>query len=192
MKSGPWEERGKYRDKERLMLHQGIRKRLPIDLYIDCVVLTSFRSEFTFLRNVFARTGIRMHHADSLEQADFLLTVTDSTVLLSDVIFADGFWQGALSVLGDNHPLVTTLVIADPVDKPFLRDLFRRGACGIVWKPFQFEEVRRLIRVVHEASRERRALHEEISSGRGHSGEKPAIVQPSGIRCLDSPAPRRD
>jgi DNA-binding NtrC family response regulator len=166
------------------MPNQFVRKKQPIDLYIDCVVLTSFRSEFTFLRNVFEHTGIRMHHAESLDQADFLLTVTDSTVLLSDVIFADGSWQGALNVLGDNHRLVTMLVIADPVDKPFLRDLFNRGACGIVWKPFQFDEVRRLIRVVHEASKERRALQEEIVSGRGHSAP---LARISEITCLHSP-----
>ena len=118
------------------MPNQDVRKRQPTDLYINCVVLTSFRSEFTFLRNVFGRTGIRMHHAESLDQADFLLTVTESTVLLSDVMLVDGFWQRALSVLGDSHPLVTMLVIADPVDRPFLRDLFNRGACGIVWSRF--------------------------------------------------------
>jgi len=167
------------------MPNQAVRKRQPTDLYINCVVLTSFRSEFTFLRNVFGRTGIRMHHAESLDQANFLLTVTESTVLLSDVIFVDGFWQHALSVLGDNHPLVTMLVIADPVDRPFLRDLFNRGACGIVWKPFQFEEVRRLIRVVHEASKERRALQEEISSRRA-SGGQPVIARISEIRSLNS------
>jgi DNA-binding NtrC family response regulator len=168
------------------MPNQVVRKRQPIDLYIDCVVLTSFRSEFTFLRNVFERSGIRMHHAESLDQADFLLTVTESTVLLSDVIFADGFWQAALSLLCDNHPLVTMLVIADPVDKPFLRDLFTRGGCGIVWKPFQFDEVRRLIRVVHEASKERRALQGEIVSQEGHSGGQPAIARISEITCLHS------
>jgi DNA-binding NtrC family response regulator len=173
------------------MANQPIRKRQPTDLFIDCVVLTSFSSEFTFLRNVFGRAGIRMHHAESLDQADFLLTVTESTVLLSDVIFVDGFWQRALSMLGDSHPLVTMLVIADPVDRPFLRDLFKRGACGIVWKPFQFEEVKRLIRIVHEASRERRALHEEIFSRRGHSGGQPAIARVSEIRSLHSPGADR-
>jgi DNA-binding NtrC family response regulator len=177
---------------EYFMPNQGVRNRQPIDLYINCVVLTSFRSEFTFLQNVFERTGIRMHHAESLDQADFLLTATESTVLLSDVIFADGFWQGALSVLSDNHPLVTMLVIADPVDKPFLRDLFKRGACGVIWKPFQFGEVRRLIRVVHEASKERRALHEDIFSRRGHSGENRPSCSLPGLDVSSLRGPTSD
>jgi len=107
-----------------------------------------------------------MHHAECLDQADFLLTVTESTVLLSDVVFEGGSWQSALRLLRDSHPLVTMLVIADSVDWPFLRDLFDRGACGVIWKPFEFEAVRRLIRTVHEASKERRAWQEETSPRR--------------------------
>lgn len=38
----------------------------------DCVLLTAFDSEFDFLKNVCGRVGIRMHHANTLEQADFL------------------------------------------------------------------------------------------------------------------------
>jgi DNA-binding NtrC family response regulator len=136
----------------------------PVDLYIDCVVLTSFDSEFSFLRNVFRPSGIRMHHAESLEKADFLLTVTESTVLLADVTFADGSWQSALALISDNFPLVTMLVIADRVDRPFLQDLFARGACGVLWKPFDFESARKRIRAVHEASKERRALAREESA----------------------------
>lgn len=136
----------------------------PVDLYIDCVVLTSFDSEFSFLCNVFRPSGIRMHHAESLEKADFLLTVTESTVLLTDVTFADGRWENALSLLCDSYPLVTMLVIADRVDCPYLKDLFPRGACGVLWKPFDFEAARKQIRAVHEASKERRVLAREDSA----------------------------
>jgi DNA-binding NtrC family response regulator len=145
------------------MPNQPAPLKKPVDLYINCVVLSSFRCEFTFLRNVFRLAGLRMHHAESLDQADFLLTVTESTVLLSDVMFEGGSWQCALGLLHDSHPLVTMLVIADPVDWPFLGDLFDRGACGVIWKPFDFEAVRRLIRTVHEASKERRAWQTETS-----------------------------
>jgi len=81
------------------MPNQAVRKRQPTDLCINYVVLPSSHSEFTFLRNVFGRTGIRMHYAESLYRTDSLLTVTDRTVLLADVMFVDGFWQH--SVFGD-------------------------------------------------------------------------------------------
>ncbi|HTX35342.1 MAG TPA: hypothetical protein VME43_09975 [Bryobacteraceae bacterium] len=141
-----------------------VRKR-PVDLHIHCVILSSFRSEFTFLRNVFRLAGLRMHHAESLEQADFLLTVTESTVLLSDMVFEDGSWQTALGMLRDHHPLVPMLVVAEPTDGPFLTEAIDRGAFGILWKPFDFEGVRRQIRTVHEAAKERQAWHEEASPG---------------------------
>jgi DNA-binding NtrC family response regulator len=162
------------------------RRKQPIDLYINCVVLSSFQSEFTFLQNVFRLTGIRMHHAESLDEADFLLTVTESTVLLVDTVFADGSWQSALSLIRDRFPLVTMVVIADPVDRPFLRDLYGRGACGIIWKPFDFDEARKLIRAVHGASKERRALREEILSGKGQSGEQPSAESAADSRSLRS------
>lgn len=141
-----------------------VRQQASIDYFIDCVVLSSFEGESSFLRNVFRTAGIRVHHADSISEADFLLTVTGSTVLLSDVIFSGGYWQGALDLLSKGHPLVTMLVIADPVDREFLEDLFARGACGVIWKPFQFHSVTKLLRAAHEASRERRALLEESTS----------------------------
>ncbi len=137
------------------------RHKPSSDLFVDCVVLSSFQSEFSFLQNVFRTSGIRVHHADSVDEADFLLTVTGSAVLLSDVIFEGGYWQSALAMLQETHSLVTMLVIAAPVDRPFLRDVFSRGACGIIWQPFQFQAVARQIRAAHEASNERRAWLED-------------------------------
>jgi DNA-binding NtrC family response regulator len=158
------------------MRTQPTRRKQPIDLYINCVVMSSFRSEFTYLHNVFRPSGIRMHHAQSIDEADFLLTVTESTVLLADIVFADGSWQSALRLLRDQYPLVTMLVIADPIDQPFLRDLYGRGACGILWKPFDFQAARTMIRAVHEASKERRALREEIVFGNGQPREQSSVA----------------
>ncbi len=132
----------------------------PIDLYIDCVVLTSFESEFTLLRNIFRSAGIRMHHAASLEQADFLLAVTGGAVLATDVTFAGGSWEDALRLLALSHPLVVMLVIAEPADSPYLAELFPRGACGMIWKPIQFDRVKRQIRFAHQAFRDRQAIIE--------------------------------
>jgi DNA-binding NtrC family response regulator len=166
------------------MRTQAAGRKQPIDLYINCVVLSSFRSEFTFLQNVFRLTGIRMRHAESLDEADFLLTVTDSTVVLVDVLFADGSWQDALNLLSNRYPLVTMLVLADPVDCPFLRDLFSLGACGIIWKPFDFDAAARLIRAVHEASRERQALQGEALFCGGQSSIAPVAEFRPSLRSL--------
>ena len=135
--------------------------KLNSRVLIQCVLLTSFESEFSFLRNVLWTAGVRVHHAESLEEADFLLTVSGSTVLLSDAIFDGGYWQAASGLLQRSHPLVTMLVIAEPADRAFVGDVFAHGACGIIWKPFEFALLKKQIRVVHEAAQERRILAQE-------------------------------
>src|ERR1039458_1115216 len=88
--------------------HQG-----PLDNRIECVFLTCFRSDFSFLASVLYYSSIRMHRADTLDEADFLLTVTSSTVLLSDTRFLDGSWREALRMVSEVHPHVAALVVAD-------------------------------------------------------------------------------
>jgi DNA-binding NtrC family response regulator len=122
---------------------------------IDCVFLTCFESDFQFLANVLPGSGIRMHRAETLEQADFLLTVTGGTVLLTDVSFLDGFWDEAADMLAQSHPLVAFLVIADEVDRQFVSGALHHGACGVLWKPLEWDQLRRFIRVAHEATEER-------------------------------------
>ena len=122
---------------------------------IDCVFLTCFDADFHFLANVLLGSYIRMHRAETLEQADFLLTVTGGSVLLTDASFLDGFWDEAADMLAQFHPLVAFLVIADEVDRQFVSEAPKRGACGILWKPLEWSRVCRLIRVAHEATGER-------------------------------------
>jgi DNA-binding NarL/FixJ family response regulator len=137
-------------------------------LSFECMLLSSFDSEFTFLRNICGTTGIRMHHARSIDETDFLLTVTGGMVLLSDVIFEGGYWQDAASLLAESHPLVSMLVVADPVDEPFLSDLYDRGACGVIWKPFEYALLIRQLQSAYDAATERIAMQREaISRGPG-------------------------
>ncbi len=98
---------------------------------------------------------IRLHRAETVEQADFLLTVTDGTVLLTDVAFLDGCWDDAIDMLAQFHPLVASLVIADEVDRQFVSEAPNRGACRVFWKPLEWGRVCRFIWTAHEATGER-------------------------------------
>jgi DNA-binding NarL/FixJ family response regulator len=131
---------------------------------INCVFLTCFDSDFYFLANVLLGS-IRMHRAETLEQADFLLTVTEGTVLLTDVSFLDGFWHEAADMLAQFHPMVAFLVLADERDRQFVSEAPNRGACGILWKPLEFIEVSRSIRTAHEAFGERMIWQQERCAG---------------------------
>lgn len=122
---------------------------------IHCVYLTCFGFAFDVLATLLPATRIRMHRAETLEQADFLLTVTGGTVLLSDVLYLDGSWEHALDMLARTHPLVAFLLIADEVDRPFVSAAPDCGACAVLWRPFQVGDLRRLVEAAHEAARAR-------------------------------------
>lgn len=122
---------------------------------IDGVFLTCFRSDYSFLASVLQYSGVRMHRAETLEEADFLLTVTGSTVFLSDVTFPDGTWREALAMVAEVHPLTPALVVAEPVDRQYLRDAYLRGACGVLWKPIDFTETIHMIRTANQAAHDR-------------------------------------
>jgi DNA-binding NtrC family response regulator len=122
---------------------------------IDCVFLTCFDSVFDFFANVLLGSGIRMHRAETAEQADFLLTATGGTVLLSDTAFPSGSWADAIEMLAQFHPLVASLVIADRADRQVVPEATERGAFGVLWQPLEWGQVCRFIRAADEATEER-------------------------------------
>ena len=122
---------------------------------IECVYLTCFRAEFSSLAIVMQYSGVRLLQAESLDEADFILTVTGARVFLTDVTFPDGSWRDALYMASETHPHAASLIAAEPVDRPFLADAAACGACGVLWKPFDFSEAGNLIRTADQASRDR-------------------------------------
>lgn len=129
---------------------------------LHCVFISCFRHDIEFYQRVLAYSGIRLHRAETLNEADFLLTVTGSKVLISDTIFLDGSWEDALDMLSLVHPRSSFLVAADSLDRGFVGDAMDRGACGILWKPLDLTELIRLIRTVHDAALERRTWDEAV------------------------------
>lgn len=125
---------------------------------IDVVYLTCFDAEFTTMALVLQYSGIRVRRADTLEKADFLLTVTGSTVLLTDFLFLDGDWRDALRMAAGLHPVVGCAVAVDPLDSHTIADLYDLGGCGALWKPVEFPRAAELIRTVDQAARDRMSL----------------------------------
>jgi hypothetical protein len=125
---------------------------------IEAVFLTCFRNEYVFLATVLQYSRIRMHRAETLEEADFLLTVSGSTVLLTDALFLDGTWRDALRMAAEMHPFTGCLVVADAADWRSLGDLYALGGCGALEKPADPIVAIRLIRTVDEAARNRRFI----------------------------------
>jgi DNA-binding NtrC family response regulator len=132
---------------------------------IHCVFITCFSNDIDFLQRLLLYSEIRLHRAETLDEADFLLTVTGSKVLISDTVFLDGSWEDALDMLSHVHPRSRFLVAADPIDLAFVGDAVNRGACAILWKPLELGELMRMVRTVHEAAMERRTLDEAVMAG---------------------------
>jgi DNA-binding NtrC family response regulator len=121
---------------------------------VDCVFLSCFEHNVLFVASILGQ-GIRVHHADTVEMADLLLLATGGTVLLADTTFLDGSWEDALAMAGSVHPLVSTLICADPVDREFIASAQERGAFDVLWRPIELDRLRASIWTAHEATVER-------------------------------------
>jgi DNA-binding NtrC family response regulator len=130
---------------------------------IEAVFLTCFRTEFSLLATVLQYSRIRAHRAETLEEADFLLTASGGTVLVSDLTFLDGTWRDALGMAADTHPLTGCLLLAERTDCPAAGELYKLGGCGALLKPVDCMEAIRLIRTVDQAARDRRYLWSQHS-----------------------------
>ena len=122
---------------------------------VDCVFLSCFDHNALFLASMLGQGGIRLHRAHTLEMADFLLLATRGTVLVLDTTFLDGSWEDALALTAQVHPLVTTLICADLVDRGFVASARERGAFDVLWRPIELERLRPRIWTAHEATVER-------------------------------------
>jgi DNA-binding NarL/FixJ family response regulator len=124
----------------------------PQDFSIDCVFLTCFNSEFQVFSILLGHSGVRMHCADTLEQADFLLAVTGAKVLLSDAVFLDGTWYEAAEMLADVHSSVTLVVVLDELEKTFWADCLNRGGYDLTPKPLRLNKLHQAIRNAHHSA----------------------------------------
>ena len=124
---------------------------------IDCVYLSCFAGDARFLASILGLARVRLHRAETLEEADFLITATAATVVLSDMMFLDGSWQHAAAMVRRLHSLLTVLVVADPVDRVELANGASHGVFNICWKPYEVVDLRRAIQAAHDATMDRRA-----------------------------------
>jgi DNA-binding NtrC family response regulator len=127
----------------------------PLSTTIDCVFLSCFERDVRFYAGLLACSGIRVHLADTVEMADFLLVATGGTVLLADAVFLDGSWEDALAMMRNVHPLVASILCADPVDRQFVAAAVSHGAVELFWTPLELERLRASIRRAHEVTSER-------------------------------------
>ncbi len=111
--------------------------------------LTCFDFEFHVFASLLRGSGIRMHRADTAEQADFFLTVTGANVLLCDTIFMDGTWHSAADMVTALHPRISLIVVAGEMESEFHREALPAGVSDLVIKPLWLDRLRRAIQTAH-------------------------------------------
>jgi DNA-binding NarL/FixJ family response regulator len=133
----------------------GIETNIGLSSGVDCVVLSCFVDDIHFLAPLLGLGRIRVHRADTLEEADFLITATAATVLATDLFFLDGSWRHALEMLRRAHPLIATIVLADAGHGAELSQGAEFGVFAICPKPLKLEPLRAAIQQAHQATLDR-------------------------------------
>jgi len=128
---------------------------------IDCVFLSCFDHDVRFFASMLGHARIRVHHASTLDMADFLLLATRGTVLVLDPTFLDGCWHDALAMIRQFHPHVVTLICADHKDREFVASARDAGTLDVLWRPVGVEQLRSSIWTAYEISLEREGWREE-------------------------------
>jgi DNA-binding NtrC family response regulator len=107
---------------------------------------------------------IHVHCAQTLEMADFLLLASGATVLVVDTNFLDGSWRDALEMMRGVHPVVATVICAEPADRDCLACAKELGALDVLRRPIGLERLRSSIRGAHEVTVERMGWLREKSA----------------------------
>jgi DNA-binding NtrC family response regulator len=87
---------------------------------------------------------IDIHHSTGLEDAKARLTATRSCVLLTDVVFERGTWRDALQMTA-LLPRTALVVVSRLLDERLWIGALERGAYDMILKPFQADELRRVL-----------------------------------------------
>lgn len=128
---------------------------------VDCVFLSCFDHDVLFFASMLGAARIHLHHASTLEMADFLLLATHGTVLVLDPTFLDGSWRDALAMIRQFHPEVVTLICADPKDGDFIAGARDVGTLDVLWRPVTVEQLRSAVWTAHEVALEREGWRNE-------------------------------
>jgi DNA-binding NtrC family response regulator len=93
--------------------------------------------------------GIRVYHADSLQDAESTLKLTRARVLLTNTKCRNGNWREALELSLRTHPQAALVVAARLADENLWLGVLEQGAYDLIVKPFQSEELVRILRNAH-------------------------------------------
>ena len=102
---------------------------------------------------------IRIYHAAWLDDAEVQLKLTKSRVLLTDTTFKRGNWKDALQMAVGLRPATALVVAARLADERLWIGVLERGAYDLIQKPFQADELRRILENAHNHATTGKPMH---------------------------------
>lgn len=124
---------------------------------IHCVYLTCFAEAAEVWAVLLRSSGVFIHFADTLEKAEFLLIVTNATVLLSDALFLDATWLDAASMVENIFPGVALVLVLEEGDYRARQHASENYAGQYILKPLRITTLHRGIEAGHKLAMERHA-----------------------------------
>lgn len=115
----------------------------------SCVYLTAAFCAAEIAGTLLKFAQIRIHPCANLDDAKTRLQAAKSRILLTDVWFGTGGWEDALR-MAVSLPLRTVVVVASHLaDRRLWLDALDRGAYDLLLKPFEADEMRRILENAH-------------------------------------------
>lgn len=133
----------------------------------SCVFLGCSEKDCAAASRHLDAANVHLIQASSLEQADLLLADGDSLVLLAEAYFAGGTWQDALALKRERHPEAVLVVASDRADERLWLDVLDQGAYDLILKPFDAEELLRILANADACARVRASAGEVELPGLG-------------------------
>lgn len=116
---------------------------------IDCVFLTNSARNYGIVSRLLAKSRIRLSHATTIEQADFLLTATGSRVILTE---SSEEWAKTFDMLNVLHPGASFVIAVEEVEREAWIEIAWQGICDVVMRPFSAVELRKVLESAHRLS----------------------------------------
>jgi len=115
-----------------------------------CVYLTRSVREAELASALVETAQIRIYHATGLDDARTRLKLTRSRVLLADTAIGKGKgWKDALQMAARLRPSTVLVVASRLADERLWLGVLEHGAYDLILKPFQADELRRVLENAH-------------------------------------------
>jgi DNA-binding NarL/FixJ family response regulator len=115
----------------------------------SCVYLTSCSQAADLVSTLAATAQIRIHHANSLDNAKARIQATKARVILADVAFDKGDWKDAARMAAHLPFQVALVLVSRFVDHWLWIDALEGGAYDLISQPFRADELRCILANAH-------------------------------------------